>query len=132
MKEIWTDVQKEVWQMEEKYLKAALTNDFDLWMTLWHEDFVGWPSQNKGPITKATLRSAEEQFRQPTPGSISTTQEPVSVQIYGDVAITHYIVHKSGQYEGNAVEHYARITHTWLHQGDTWVIIGGMSAPHSK
>ena len=132
MKETWTDAQKEVWQMEEKYLKAALTNDFDLWMTLWHEDFVGWPAQNKEPITKATLRAAEEQFRQPHPASISTTQEPVSVQVYGAIAITHYVVHKFGQYEGNEVEHYARITHTWLHQGDTWVIIGGMSAPHSK
>jgi ketosteroid isomerase-like protein len=126
-KDNWTEAQRAVWAMEEKYLQALRSGDFDLWITLWHKDFVGWPGESGEPITMDTIRAGEADFRRPR--TVSVTEEPVAVQVFGDVAVTYAIGTVQGKDEGHEVAYRGRIAHTWMKQGDRWVIIGGMSAP---
>ena len=62
----------------------------------------------------------------------SYTMEQLAIQVTGDVAIDHYRI-KMNWAEGNtgkvARTDATRITHTWMRIGNTWQIIGGMSAP---
>jgi hypothetical protein len=52
------------------------------------------------------------------------------VNVFGDVAITFYDeedIWKNNKNEVVSKEVY-KITHTWKKIGDTWLIVGGMSA----
>ena len=49
------------------------------------------------------------------------------VQLFGGIAVTHYVASGVSR-DGN--ESLARkIMHMWIRIGNTWQIIGGMSAP---
>ena len=50
--------QKEVWQMEETYWRDVKGFDEAHYLTLWHEEFLGWPRDQKMPIGKMALREA--------------------------------------------------------------------------
>jgi ketosteroid isomerase-like protein len=58
--------------------------------------------------------------------------EQLAVRVTGDVAIDHYRI-KADWANGNTGDvsqtDAVRITHTWMRIGNTWQIIGGMSAP---
>jgi hypothetical protein len=53
---------------------------------------------------------------------------PLSVRIYGDVAIVFYR-EKDARIDGNGkrVESSARTIHTWIRTADGWKLIGGMT-----
>jgi ketosteroid isomerase-like protein len=58
--------------------------------------------------------------------------EQLAVRVTGDVAIDHYRI-KADWAKGDTADvsqtDAVRITHTWMRIGNTWQIIGGMSAP---
>ena len=58
--------------------------------------------------------------------------EQLAVRVTGDVAIDHYRVKANwAKVDTNELARTdaVRITHTWIRIGNTWQIIGGMSAP---
>ena len=77
------------------------------------------------------LRQQKNGHRRPIRGSNlpETGQTSVAVQVFGDVAGPYWIAIAEGKDKGQEVAYRGRITDTWMEPGDTWVIIGGMSAP---
>ena len=119
--------QQHVWSQEEKYWEAVKARDANAYVSLWDENFVGWPSRSAEPIRK-------EQIRQDPFGMLqgrkrlSAQLEPKAVEMFNNVAIVHYRV--TGVYEfkeGGTGKQVARITHTWRRRSGLWLIIGGMS-----
>jgi hypothetical protein len=39
-------IKNEVWQLEENYWKYVKANDLKSYLTLWDENFIGYPSTN--------------------------------------------------------------------------------------
>jgi hypothetical protein len=92
-----------VWQLEHSYWEYVKALDVNGYKSLWHEDFVGWPSTASMPMRKNPS--------------------------VGDVAVTHYHltehwIDKSGKGEPRTI----KVTHTWLRSKGTWRMIGGMPA----
>jgi ketosteroid isomerase-like protein len=122
--------EKEVWSMEETYWNYVANRDLKGYMTLWHEDFVGWPRGLKQPADKDRLiRGAKSWFGSIKPESLTFELTPHSVRIYGDVTIVHYLCSATWKdLKGNERSINDRMTHTWMKQDGKWKIIGGMSA----
>jgi ketosteroid isomerase-like protein len=121
-----------IWNLERAYWEYVKVNDLEKYRSLWHENFVGWPSVNAAPvrkdhitdwITSNTSRGLKLQ---------SYAIEQLAVRVTGDVAIDHYRI-KADWANGDTGDlsqtDAVRITHTWMRIGNTWQIIGGMSAP---
>ena len=121
-----------IWDLERAYWEYVKANDLEKYRSLWHENFVGWPSVSATPvrkdhitdwITSNTSRGLKLQ---------SYAIEQLAVRVTGDVAIDHYRI-KADWAKGDTADvsqtDAVRITHTWMRIGNTWQIIGGMSAP---
>jgi ketosteroid isomerase-like protein len=118
-----------VWHMEEMYWKYVQTGDADDYMKLWHQNVLGWPRDWDSPGGRDRL---EKVARAKMAESRVAKSEFLSkvVRVTGNIGITQYAVKAERVGKGGKMEIFtSRITHTWLKTGDTWQIIGGMSAP---
>ena len=123
-----SNVEDEVWRMEESYWRYATAGDVEGYLSLWHEDFVGWTCLAAQPMRKENIADWVRQIRN---GEFSVTYNlrREAVQSFGDVAVAHYATpivftypDGSTQYEGQLW----KFTHTWMKVGEQWQIIGGM------
>jgi ketosteroid isomerase-like protein len=118
--------QKEVWQMEQLYWKDVKDANATHYMTLWHEEFLGWPSFSPHPVGKDGIADSLAAW---FAGFVSYEFLEKSVRVTGDIGITQYAVNITRtKSDGTLATNVTRITHTWLKTKSTWQIIGGMSA----
>ena len=119
-----------VWALEEAYWDYATNNDIKGYLTLWDEDFVGWPGFS--PIPAAKQNIADWIVRHHKDPAVRHYFEitPMAVRSFGDIVAVHYIADAfrvdiaSGHSEKIWIN---RITHTWKRTGNSWQIITGMS-----
>jgi ketosteroid isomerase-like protein len=124
----FSSAQKEVWQMEEAYWKDVKDANLDHYVTLWHDQFLGWPRDRTLPVGKDGL--AEGARKKMSDGHI-VSYEILSkaVTVVGNVGVTQYGVTATRITKGGKSETYtSRVTHTWLKTDSGWQIVGGMSA----
>ncbi len=120
-----------VWKLETAYWSYVKAADLDGYRTLWHQDFVGWPSSSAQParkdhITDWITASTEKGLRLQW-----YSIEPAASQATENIVVTHYWVtafwsDKTGKGEPPET---TRITHTWIKASTGWQIVGGMSCP---
>ena len=81
-----------VWALEEAYWVYVTNNDIDGYLTLWDEDFVGWPSFSKTPSGKETIASWIPPLHD-NPSEIYDYEfVREAVRAFGDVVVVHYLV----------------------------------------
>ena len=126
----WTQIQKDVWEMEERYWTSLKNGDLDGYMALWHSDFIGWPRDYNRPVNRDSIGTFIKSIMdRSVPGSLSYELKPYAVNVFGNIAIVFYSHHSTYEnLEGERVELRERITHTWMKYGGEWTIIGGISA----
>ena len=119
--------QEEVWKGEQNYFRYLQAKDLQGFMSLWDENFLGWPDYSEAPLRKREIESgvaAEfknvQQSARPLP-----VPKPEAIGVFGDVAVTHYFWPEAD--DTSALKY--RITHTWRKGPTGWRIIGGMSCP---
>ena len=110
--------EKAAWQQEEAYWRLLKANDKPAYMNLWDERFTGWPRFEDAPVPKSGI---DQSFRSVPDYKLT----PLSVREYGDnIVIAFY--RAAVTRDGNT--RTFRMCHTWRRNGNTWQIIGGMSA----
>ena len=121
----------QVWNLEKAYWEYVKANDLEKYRALWHEDFVGWPFISSAPVRKDHITDWITANTSKGVKLQSFSIEELAIRVTGDVAINHYRIKMAwtGPQPADARTDTLRITHTWLRTGDTWQIIGGMSAP---
>ena len=121
----------QVWSQEQAYWKYVQANDLEAYRSLWHPDFLGWPSSSPEPLRKAhitdwiTMRThTGERYR-------LDNLERLVVEVNGNYATTTYRVRGAWvDQDGKGPASTVRIIHTWLRGSNgKWQIISGMSAP---
>ncbi|HZQ68332.1 MAG TPA: nuclear transport factor 2 family protein [Terriglobales bacterium] len=123
-----TPEQQAVWEREQAYCRHMQNNDLEGYMSLWDEQFAGWPQHDAAPVTKSDIR--QEVANEIKAGEKQTCNSALKrVNVLGDVAATFYVleiftVHK----DGSKLSSKYRITHTWRKSGKDWKIIAGMSS----
>ncbi len=121
----------QVWSHEQAYWKYVQATDLDAYRSLWHPDFLGWPSSSPEPLRKGHITDWITVHTSKGETYKLDNLERLVVEVNGNYATTTYRVRgawvdKSGKGDATTV----RIIHTWLHEPDgKWQIISGMSAP---
>ena len=121
-------IKDEVWQMEENYWKYVKSNDLKSYITLWDDNFIGYPSNNtiagKDHITDWITEIYEDKSKT---YNFELTRKTENA--FGDIVIVLYDVTQVSTGDNNVVEKMTfKITHTWKRTGKGWLIIGGMGA----
>jgi ketosteroid isomerase-like protein len=122
----------QVWNLEKAYWEYVKANDLEKYRALWHDDFVGWPSISPEPVRKDKITDWITDNTSKGVKLQSYAIEQRAIKVTGDIAITHYRIKMNwtnGDTAGVDRTDAVRITHTWIRNGDTWQILGGMSAP---
>ena len=120
--------QKTVWAREQAYCTYLQNNDLEGYMSLWDDNFVGWPNHDPAPVTKDDIR---QEVATEMKTGVKVTCDPVlkKVNVMGDVAMTFYVFDfTTTSKDGASRSQQPRITHTWRKSGNEWKIVGGMSA----
>jgi ketosteroid isomerase-like protein len=109
-----------VWQGELNYYRYLKAKDLKGFMSLWDENFVGWPDFSELPQHKKDIETGlAAEFKDPAAEALPASEPmPEAVQVFGDVATTFYFWRTSAS--------TYRITHTWRKGPQGWQIIGGM------
>ncbi len=121
-------IKDEVWQLEENYWKYVKEKDFKSYLTLWDENFLGYPSNNKVGDKAHIIDWMVEMYKQPGVFNYTLTRKVENV--FGDIAIVFYDVTHNFTNEKNEVVKQGsfKIIHTWKKTDKAWLIIGGMGA----
>ena len=123
--------EKEVWSLEDTYWRGVQTNDLERYRTLWHSDFLGWPSSSPEPVRKEHITDWITAHTSTGETLKSYDLERLVAQATGgDVTVTYRVrmiwVNKDGVDKPSNL----RVIHTWVHNADhKWQIISGMAAP---
>ena len=119
-----------LWKLEHTYWRYVQDNDLRAYLSLWHEDFIGWPQTSASPIHKDHI--TDWITSQTSKGLRFKLGEfkPAAIQTIGDTSVVYYwMTYELLDKDGKGPAYTFRITHTWLKDENDWRIIGGMSAP---
>lgn len=122
-----------LWKLEHAYWNYVQDNDLPKYLSLWHKNFLGWPSVSAVPVHKDHI--TDWITTQTSKGLTFKRIEfkPAAIQVTGDVAVTSYwITFEWLDKDGTGSTHTLRVTHTLLRDGNDWHIIGGMSMPEGE
>lgn len=126
-----TPDEQAVWQLEEDYWRYVSAGDIDAYVRLWHEDFVGWPCFELEPKGKGDIGKWVRDIRD-NKWKLTYQLKPLAEQAFGDdVIIVYYAaeyVYDYGDGTKSGAGIWRKFTHTWMRNGDTWQIVGGMCA----
>jgi lactoylglutathione lyase len=123
-------IKEEVWQLEENYWKYVKTNDLTSYLTLWDDNFIGYPSTNiigdKTNITDWITDMYAKRKGQTYSYELTRKIE----NVFGDIVIVLYdVTHVWTKGKSEVPEKSTfKITHTWRKTDKGWLIIGGMGA----
>ncbi len=120
------DLEKQIWELEEKYWEYWIKGDIEDYLSLLHEDFIGWPSSLEMPGDKNSAREFVQNYLAQT-RPLAFEIKPAAIRIITNVSIVHYSLISKDK-EGNQIGDSYRITHTWIEQEGIWKVIGGMSS----
>ena len=122
-------IKNEVWQKEENYWKYVKDKDYKNYVTLWDENFIGYPSNNIIGNKEHITDWITEMYKNKT--GVFNYQLTRNVEnVFDDIVIVLYDVSHSFTNDKNEVVKNGdfKITHTWKKTDKGWLIIGGMGA----
>ncbi len=115
-----------IWELEEQYWNYWIKKDMEGYMSLLHEEFMGWASSLEMPGDKKAAREFVQNFWFQIK-LFAFEMKPCAIKIIDDTALIHYFLLLKDE-DGNQIGNSYRITHTWLKQTGIWQILGGMSS----
>jgi ketosteroid isomerase-like protein len=123
--------EENVWSLEMAYWEYVQANDLQTYRTLWHADFLGWPTMSPATVRKGQITDWITTHASKGETLKSYDLERLTTQVADNLAIVTYRVRLTwADKKGAGQAATLRIIHTWLRNaGGTWEIISGMSAP---
>jgi ketosteroid isomerase-like protein len=122
---------EKVWWLEETYWRDVKANDLDHYRSLWHPNFLGWPSVSPEPLRKAQITKWITDHNSKGESLKSYELERLILQQTNALVTTTYRVRLVwADKNGAGSPQTTRIIHTWVKGSHgQWQIISGMSAP---
>ena len=121
----WSATQKEIWKVEEETMAALEKGDVEKLMSYVHPDYRGSSHGSPVPIDKSILRKQLEQMTK-TYKVEQMFMQPTAIQVFGNMAIVHYIVTmtlKPLTASAKEAEPQTAYTDIFVRQGDKWLIV---------
>lgn len=79
-----------LWSLEKAHWEYVQANDLQKFLTLWHTDFLGWPSTSPEPLRQDQITDWITAHTSRGESLQSYDLEPLSTQVTGDIATTTY------------------------------------------
>jgi len=124
-----TAEEKEVWQLEKKYYQYAKANDPERYLSLFHEDVIGWPTIDTQPKGKEKVSLWISSVHENPREEWNYELKLLAIKSFDNVVIVHYLLRDifvSSESVKEIKSFNYRISHTWLYENDKWQIISGM------
>jgi len=123
------DLEKQVWQKEEQYWIYVKNNDTISYKTLWHDDFIGYPSFGDGVSDKTRIASWIPELHTDENLKFSYALFRKATNAIDDVVIVFYDAEEIWTDQQNHIvkKETLKVTHTWKKYAEKWVILGGMA-----
>jgi predicted small secreted protein len=125
-----SELEDEVWHMEELYWEYAQNNDTVTYRTLWHEDFMGYPgfAEEVADISRIGIWIPE--LHKDPDLKFSYTLRKKGSNAIGDVVMVFYDTDYFWKNNQNEIvrRQTFKFTHTWKKVDEKWLILGGMAA----
>lgn len=124
------ELEDEAWQMEELYWEYVQKSDTVNYKTLWHDDFIGYPSFGNGVSDVSKIASWIPDLHKDPNLKFSYILHKKASNAIEDVVMVFYDADEIWTNKQNQVvrkETY-KFTHTWKKVDGKWVILGGMAA----
>jgi len=125
--EEWTEAQMEVWNSVKAPWEYFKQGDLEGFMSIYHDDAVEWWREKVIPLGKAEMKFNFKRWLD-YDKPVSYELEPLSIQIFGNVANVFY----QAKWKGNRLSNYSRHLQTWLKQDNLWKFISGIEASCDK
>lgn len=122
-----SEVQKELWNLEESYMLNYKDKNIEVLTEFWDEKFIGWPEWAEEPVD---VNNAKFTLSKPSENKIISFKiMPQNMVLKGNIAVVYYLidVNLENRAQEKSFATY-RIIHTWLNENGKWQILGGMSA----
>lgn len=86
--------EREAWRTIESMTEALARRDWEAFFSHFHPDFVGWTLVRATPVTLDSRRKWVP-FMYASVQIIEYEVQPLSVRVYGDTAVCHYLAFKA-------------------------------------
>ncbi len=120
----------EVWRLEEAYYEYASNNDPDGYLSLFHEDVLGWPTFDRAPKGKDRVSQWIADVHADPEKDWKYEIERLATQSHGNVVVVQYRLEEwfeTSESDKRIDRNQFRISHTWLLNAEgQWQIIAGM------
>ena len=123
-------LEDEAWHMEELYWQYVQNNDTITYKTLWHDNFIGYPSFGDGVANNSKIASWIPKLHEDENQKFSYQLSKKASNAIDDVVIVFYDADEiwTDQTTNETRRATFKFTHTWKKYGDQWLILGGMAA----
>jgi ketosteroid isomerase-like protein len=124
------DGEKKVWALEQAYWSYVKANDMDQHLTLWRDDFLGWPLSSPEPVGKRHITDWITAHTSAGERLGSYELERLASQASGSyLTITYRVRLTWAAKDGVQKPGGLRVIHTWLRDSSgAWQILSGMAA----
>jgi len=129
-----TELEDEAWHMEELYWEYVQNIDTVTYKTLWHKDFIGYPSFGDGVSDKSRIASWIPDLHKDPDLKYSYKLHKKASNAIEDVVMVFYDTDQIWTDKDNQVvrNKTSKFTHTWKKVDGNWLILGGMAAEKNQ
>ena len=123
-------LEDEAWHMEELYWQYVQNNDTITYKTLWHDNFIGYPSFGDDVAKTNKIASWIPKLHADPNQKFSYQLHKKASNAIDDVVMVFYDCDEIFTDKENKPisKETFKFTHTWKKYGDHWLILGGMAA----
>lgn len=124
-----TAAQLEAWRTVESYSECLARRDWEGFFSHLHDDFVGWTHRRTAPTTKG-VRQKWVPFLYRSLEIVEWEVQPLSVRLYGNVAVCHYLTLKAIKREDGTVEfEKEKWSDVLVKQDGRWLAVSDSGGP---
>jgi ketosteroid isomerase-like protein len=124
-----TAAQREAWSAVEAYTECLSRRDWEGFFSHFHDDFVGWTLRRPTPVTKET-RQKWVPFVYRATEILEYEIQPLSVRIYGNVAVCHYLTFKAKKEgDGEVSLEKEKWSDVLIKQDGRWLLVSDSGGP---
>lgn len=123
-------IKNEVWQLEENYWKYVKAQDMVSYLTLWDDQFIGYPSTNIIGNKDHIADWIADMYKDKKGLTYNYELTRKVENVFDDIVFVFYDAAQIWTNDKKEVVEKTifKITHTWKKTGKGWLIIGGMGA----
>lgn len=117
--------QAEIWAKEQEIYAARGRGDISVYMNNTATDYLAWPPLRATPEGNAGLTKTGQELK-------GKNQEQLAMNLTGfalngTTAVIYYDTHRTRRSDGTPADDRFEVAHTWVREGGTWKVFGGMA-----